>query len=105
MNYAMPTQQIYGVVRCTMLTVGILRSKGATKRGHTATIKLIQFHTQRQLDSLMLTLGSDRPNKLGFDYHRTTFITQASILPNTLIDVWINCVSFTVFHVTKPSEL
>lgn len=91
--------------QCT-LTVQSLRSKGASKRGHIATINLIQFPIQRKLDSLNADPGIRKTKQptVGFDYHHA-FISEASILPKTLTDLFVNHVTFIEFHVTKPSAL
>lgn len=93
-RYPRETQEIYGFARYTMLTLGRLRSKGASKRGHIATINLSQFHIQRQRERL----NADpelRKTKQARTWQHLSHTHQYfySQIPG------LNCVSFTVFHV------
>lgn len=111
MNHTIQTQQIYGGARCTDLTVESLRSKGASKRGHIGTINLIQFHIQRQLNSLNADPGI-RKAKQARIWLPPYNIYHTSVNTSKPTDRYLDqlCSFYSIsclkcLHVTKPSEM
>lgn len=83
--------------KCRVLTVGSLRSRGASKRGHVATINLIQFHILRQLGSSDADPGITKAKHARIWFPSS--ICHTGVNTSKLTDrAHINHVSFTVFH-------